>query len=622
MKMYQTAGTASVLELNNTSWGEIFGDFSFAAVADNKLEITLNNDSYLKFHQGITKGSPGYGILHSLDNSTVYYLDLTPSNNVASTSSVGTTDDVTYQNLILTSIAPEVIEISENITISGDFEIPVPGNVHFKILSEVFVSVGGDINNEGIVTVEDGASLIQTHIGVSANTGGGTYYVNQTGTSDILTYNVWSSPIQSADLISSFVGTNPCDIYAFEADSQAFKYDYVNGFATSCLGNSVTFGSNDIIQGGDGIADVGRGYFIPNGSSASKSFTGEVNDGDLSISIDTTNIANDPSWNGNDWNLIGNPYPSGLSAQAFWTENAVNNSRIQDAIYFWDVNEYASWNLSGGVANGAGDVPNGSIDVAQGFFVVASTNTSVMFDNSMRNDTNTQFFKTEIENHNVWVNLATPSGASNTILVGFTDDTTNGYDKLYDAHKLSGNASVRFSSMLNNEEFVIQSFAPVAFGGQKVIPLTVFTAETGTHTFSEIKRKNINLGMTIYLRDTKTGMVYDLTKGDYTVKLNANSTTKNRFELVFENNDATTSVVETSDSNFKLLTTANGYILQNNEGINGDIQILDVTGKVVWTKHNVTDNQVFINLEGVSSGMYFINVLNNQERVYTNKIVN
>jgi len=621
VSMNHITGMASKLVFNGTSTGTVLGNFSMSATADGKVEVDLNTDAVLTLDEGVTKGSPAYGIINSIGNSTINFNGAATSAHIPESKPTGTTDEVTYNDVIITAPNPTVVyTLSGSMTINGTLTL---GLGAISIPNTTSLTVEESITNNGTITVQDGGALVQNTLGANTNSGTGTYMVKQTGTSDVLTYNVWSSPIQSANILASFTGTNPCDIYAFEADSQAFKYDYVNGFSTTCLGNPVSFGSNDVLQGGDGIADVARGYFIPNGSSANKSFTGDVNNGDLSTAIVTTNIVNDPTWNGNDWNLIGNPYPSGLSAMAFWNENAVANSRITDAIYFWDVNEYASWNLSGGVSNGAGSsvTPNGSIGVAQGFFVVASTSTTVTYDNSMRNDTNDQFFKTEIENHNVWVNVKTPSGEANTILVGYTNDATNGFDPLYDAHKLSGNAFVRFSSMLNNEEFVIQSFAPLSFGGQKVIPLTVFTAETGTHTFSEVKRENIGTGMTIFLRDTKTGMEYDLTKGDYTVELDAN-TTNTRFELVFTNNDAATSVKETVKSNYLLLTTGEGYILQNDEGINGDIQVIDVTGKVIWTKNNVNSNQVNIDLTSVSSGLFIIQVINNNERVYTNKIVN
>ena len=485
------------------------------------------------------------------------------------------------------------------------------------------LTVRQDIANNGLINVEDGGSLVQSSIGINTNTGTGSYTVKQTGTANTLVYNLWSSPMQSANILASFPGTNPCDIYAFQADIQAFKYDYASGFSTSCLGNAVTFGSTDVLPGGDGVADVGRGYFIPNGTSALKTFNGEVNNGNLNFAINATGVTTDPTWGGNDWNIVGNPYPGGMNATAFWNLNAVANGSISNGLYFWDINEYATWNLSGGVANGSGSnvVPSGVVGMAQGFYVVATSNTNIEFNNSMRDTDNTQFFKKEEVNHNVWVSVATPSGVENTILVGYNNNATDGVDPLYDAHKLSGSANVRFSSMLNNEEFVIQSFSPLAFGGQMVIPLTVFTAETGTHIFSEIKRENIESGMTIYLRDRLTGLYFDLTKGNYEVRLKANTTVTDRFELVFENNEVATSVPEVDKGNFTMATTENGYVIQNSVGIKGDIQVMDVTGKVVWTKNNVNANRVSIQLDGVSAGIYIINIIDAGENVYVNKLV-
>src|SRR5690606_5477069 len=118
----------------------------------------------------------------------------------------------------------------------------------------------------------------------------------------------------------------------------------------------------------------------------------------------------DPISTTDDFNLIGNPYPSAISADDFIGANG----NISGTLYFWThrtgisssnpgpdsnnfiTNDYAMYNLSGGTSSGTGSpVPNGFIASGEGFFVEADAYTSVLFNNSMRNKThdNTQFYR-------------------------------------------------------------------------------------------------------------------------------------------------------------------------------------------------------------------------------------
>ena len=443
-------------------------------------------------------------------------------------------------------------------------------------------------------------------------------------------------------------------MWVFNGATQAWTHDFAAGFSTSCNGNAVTFTASDVIAGGDGIMNPARGYFMPGAVTSSKSFTGDINNGPYSFPISSTNLGNQPNWSDDDWNLVGNPYPSAISATAFWNENAVNNNRITDAIYFWDDgntvtgysqnSDYATWNLLGGVNSGNSAItPNGFISSGQGFWVVASSTTNLVFNNSMRAETNSQFFKQSksTENHNAWFSFTSPSNYQNNILVGYNQQTTDSEDRGYDAHKLLGNAHIRFASYIGTDEFVIQSIAPLAIGSSKTIALVVTSDETGTHIFSGYKRENIPAEFKIYLRDKVLGIDFDLSSGNYHVDLEANQEYTTRFKLVFKNEiqitgggsgskggsgnpDSTVTSITTSNpkSLFVLATTPNGYVLSNQDGFTGDILILDLTGKTVWTKTNLDKtNSITISLKGISSGMYILELRNNSERIYQNKIL-
>ena len=229
---------------------------------------------------------------------------------------------------------------------------------------------------------------------------------------------------------------------------------------------------------------------------------------------------------------------------------------------------------------------------------------------------------------------------NNTVLVGMLPVATDKYDARYDAKFLDGGAGSRLVTLIDADEYSIQAIAPLTFGESKSISLKMVTGVAGDHTFAEYKRENISAGVDVYLKDNVANVLHDLTSGDYVVHLNGNQTYDTRFELVFVYNgvnnedaqenidglaggtDVATGVEDINATEFRLLNEANTYTLYNSKGITGDVRVMSVTGTLVWSKNNVNNNSLQIDLNGVSSGIYFIQVINNGERVYTNKIVN
>ncbi|MFT6324731.1 MAG: hypothetical protein ACJAWO_002298 [Halieaceae bacterium] len=570
------------------------------------------------------------------------------------TSNKPSTSDACYK-LLVKSSANGTYNITSDAHVR---EVEIEAGGQLSIESGISLTVENNIINNGIITIKESASLLQKNTGINANSGTGEYTVIRNGNTNSYIYNIWSAPISSAVLSTVFSDANKCDVWTFEKFTQAWKYDYSVGTNATCNGNSVTFGISDVILGADGVMDVTRGYFIPGNLSAARSYTGQVNNGDYTTPIATTTLLNPGGtlWGDDDWNLLGNPYPSGLDAAAFWQENAIDNNRITDALYFWDEadttggynqdSDYASWTQLGAVESGnSNELPLGAVASGQGFWVVANATTNVIFTNSMRVSSNSQFFKNTPtpKNHNAWFRLESPSNFKNNILVGYNSNCTDTIDQGYDAHKLVGNSNLRFASLQKNEEFVIQSLAPFGINETKRIPLIVYSNESGTHTISEYRRENIPTGFKIYVKDKTLNIVHDLSKSAYSVSLTANITYASRFELIFNNevlksssnvttkadtptpSDTTSTITNTTDltmNGFTIIQSNTGFILSNENGINGTITVMDVTGKVVWHQTKI-DHQTSTNisLENVTNGIYFIEVLDKNQRIFSKKIL-
>lgn len=537
----------------------------------------------------------------------------------------------------------------QKVVVTNTGEITIPNGKE--------LSVNGLISNEGIITVESGGTLLQTS-NSDNNQGSGIFRIKREGSNSPSTYNIWSSPIQNATITTIFNDANPCDIWTFDGTSQSWLYDYAGNQNINCQGNSVSVPASWTIAGGDNIMDVGRGYFIPGGTNSTRTFEGVVNNGDISIPISTTSLGNNQNWSEDDWNLVGNPYPSAISAADFWTENAINNNRISDAVYFWDNgdtnsgyhqnDDYATWNLLGGVAsNNTSSIPTGNIASGQGFWVYATSNTTLKFTNSMRVGTNNQFFKqaqNPDETSKAWIAIESPNGYENNILIGFNNYTTNQLDPGFDAHKNQGNDNIKLASMIGSEEFVIQGIEALNYDSEYEIPLAIFSTDSGNHTIMELNRENLNAEYTIYLKDKVDGSILNLSDSAVTISLSANVNYTLRFSLIFKrsmlkidntnaNNlggiegskkiDSTLTSKDEAEANFMTYRVFSDQVqITNESSFNGAARILSINGRVVSEiTVNAYSNASYHNWSNLSNGVYLIELTNENGHTTTHKLI-
>lgn len=641
-----TTGPKTMMQLNGTSIVTIHDNLSLLATAVNKVEIELNNTSQLILNGDFIRGAPAHGKITCKNNTTVEISGLLsglqiPSNNA------NTTDAIVYQNLVLNPISSATeYTLSADIEIQGSLQL-INGKIY--IPANLSLTTDGAIVNNSTITIEKGGALVQTHSGINANSGSGSYLIKQNGVNSNISYNVWSSPVQNATIPNTFTSANPCDIYVFDGQSQSWLYDYPAGYSTNCNGNAVTFTHAHVINGGDNIMNAGVGYFAPGNTVSLRSFNGEVNNGDITVPIYTTNVGSNMNWNDDDWNLVGNPYPSGLNAHKFWNENAVNNNRITDAIYFWDDNstgtgynqyaDYATWNKLGGVQSGNSNVvPSGNIGVGQGFWVSAAANTNLVFNNDMRQTENTEFFKAQNEeNHNVWITMTSAAGYKNSILIGFNNQTTDSLDAGFDAHKLAGNVNIKLAAMMNNEEFSILGIKALSFNSQKEIPITVFSNITGPHLFKESLRANLSEQYTVYLKDYQTNNLYPISNDSIYVQLQAGITYTQRFSLVFKhtisNTDSgqiidtpkdstSTNIEELSLDLIEYIANSEKLVITNNSFEKCWVTIYNLNGQLLeQIVISPNTNMVISKWNGLSKGVYLMKLNLADNKKVTHKIV-
>ncbi|MDZ7613341.1 MAG: hypothetical protein U5K51_06225 [Flavobacteriaceae bacterium] len=178
----------------------------------------------------------------------------------------------------------------------------------------------------------------------------------------------------------------------------------------------------------------------------------------------------------NNWNFIGNPYPSALDLElllqniptmrhycrVLFTSGLSHSPKAGDK---YSSDDYAAYVVgTGGIkASPDGKIPTKFVSSCQGFFVNALQNGTVILDNSVRAiDPENNFFKTDNKDKNkeekdrIWLNLSNDQGVFNQILIGFFEDANPKYDSNYDAISLQTNAFTSFYSIADGIRFTIQ----------------------------------------------------------------------------------------------------------------------------------------------------------------------
>lgn len=592
-----------------------------------QVEVLNGNGNFSS--NGTINGCVGNGCIppSTVGNTTYLAYHSTTSGNTFTTYDGGNVPATTCST---------TLQVLDDINFSSDKtigDLVVSPGVNITVDAGVSLTVCSGILSEGIITVENTGSLVQTSASDN-NEGSGVYYIKRNGGSDPLSFNSWSSPIKSATISDIYLGANPCDIFCFESSTQAWKYDYPVNYQTSCNGSTVTFGAANVISGGDGVMDPARGYFVPGDNSITRTFAGTVNNGDVSIAVDETNLGNNPNWSMDDWNLVGNPYPSAIDLEKFYADN---DGVITGDYYFWvddnsngstynHSNDYAVYNQFSSIAANGSPLPSQFAAAGQGFWVYALQDGNVTFTNSMRvAGNNNGFFKTEANKDKivVRVGLENDSNNFNQTAIGYSLSSTNAYDMAQDAPKGESNSALLFGSMIDTNVYSIQAFEKLDDLDTYSVPLYVKTGNEGNHTFSINSSENLGNHILVFLKDNVTGTVTDLKAQNYVIFL-PKGEYDSRFELMMENTGAPNSVED-------IVNTSKVDIYQNDNTIRvqskdmnvmmESVTVFNLIGKRIIGNTNFNNSIVDLNASELNSGAYLVRVEFSNGEVETRKVV-
>ncbi|MFD1601436.1 T9SS sorting signal type C domain-containing protein [Flavobacterium artemisiae] len=491
------------------------------------------------------------------------------------------------------------------LTVNAGVNLVVPTNVTLNVLNAVSVS------STGSLTFENNSSLVQTN---NVTNTGNIVYRRISKPVRRYDFTYWSSPIYSSSYTLKTLSTATLadKYYYYDSATSAWKIDY-----------------NGITVMKPGIAYSVRApqtYSITSGATYLATFTGVPNNGNYSVA---TTIGK--------WHLVGNPYPSAISADAFinsnlhlgalyfWTHNSPPNDAVAgDAKYNYTSDDYAAYTLAGGTGTTTGaDRPNGYIAAGQGIFVKSSTAAPIVFSNSMRRTgNNTQFFKTagDTESKNrIWLNFSNSGGAFKQLLLGYMDGATNNIDDNYDAVTMNANSYIDFYSISNAKKLTIQARA-LPFDNTETIPLGYKTTIASDFTISINDADGFFTGQEVYLEDKLLDKIHDLRTSNYTFS-SAIGTFTDRFVLRYTNKTLGNEDFESTD-NALLVSVKEKIVKVNslNENIK-EVSVYDISGHLLYNKKKVNTAELIIQNLQSSNQVLLVKVTLENDHTVTKKII-
>ena len=482
-----------------------------------------------------------------------------------------------------------------NLTVKPTGNLNIASGQALTITDFVKVEAGGTF------AIENSASLIQ--INNVANTGIINMKRNAV-TNNTLDYVYWSTPVAAF----SVNNITPASVFRY-----LWNPTTVTGYASN-FGNWA---------GASGAMTTGRGYII-RGSSGTSTFIGTPNNGNITTPITrstytgatytgptSTQVTSDDD----NWNLLGNPYPSAISADDFLAANSANLNQFvkiwthgidpsaaiadpfyQDYLLNYSTADYITYNALGGTQFGY----DGKIGAGQGFFVLMndanSTSENAIFNNTMRSNAhrNDQFYRTEneVEKHRIWLTIGSPTNASISTLVGYTTEASNNLDNKYDAIAQGVKTNFELYSIAESQELIIQGRS-LPFNQNDEVILGVAIPQNGIYTIaiSNVDGLFSDTAQNIYLEDKQLGIFHDLRTAPYTFTGTVGRD-ENRFVLLYNSSRLSQDDV-TLENNLTVVTNDNVTLYSSNENINS-IEVYDLLGKVVQKYNNINSKEFML----------------------------
>ena len=497
-----------------------------------------------------------------------------------------------------------ILTLNDNLNITNNLTTS-SGTGAIVLASNKQLTVDGIITNNGTLTIESGATLVQT--GTGTNTGGGTYNVKQAVTGSGVTVNGLTTPNGRFWYMGPALSNATSTAFLASAGNQLWQWNE-SSFAYA----PVT--SGNLIQG--------KSYVLRSGQTTETiNFSGtSLSNGTVTVS-GLTRSGTTQTYRG--CHLISNPYPSYLDWNAICsapgTTNIGTTMYIRTAIgTTLDVME--TFNSVNSLATTISSVPlTQYIAPMQGFWVKVTTDGqegSLSMTNAMRSHQNGSGLRSTPQDFPAFLRFNMLDGQNKDQLILLMSPNAATTLDAFDSEKMSASGYAQFYSTVNTTKLVINGMKNVK--AKTSVPLTLVMPTSKSYTF-QAEEFNIEDGL-ILLEDKQEGVIQDLTiNPTYSFFGNA-GTNATRFVVHFQLASVPILVggpQELESLGSDELTTENIQIVSNNQGTiiirmdegfkpEGSIRIFDASGRLV-EQSDFNDQETTIQLNE-QAGMYFVEV--------------
>ena len=449
-----------------------------------------------------------------------------------------------------------------------------------------YINLTYDVINNGKINIEDGGILVQSNDAATIK-GNGEYKLtrNTQNMTHFYDYAYWSIPIESFTL--GEVVNNAWRYYSFDAQTQSWVFETAS--------NNMTPGKGYAISAPNGFSDGNlQAVFDKNGQ--------KFNNGTIDIPIYTNGTG---AQDDDDWNLVGNPYPSPIDFDQLATDNA----NIQGAYYMWTncaglngsgqhqsagYTIYTKGSGSTSACSGNGPTATRYIPIAEGFYVETNASGNLTFKNSQRSTTATDFVN-RTNRDRVWLDFSDNLNFQQ-ILIGFFPDATDQKDRLFDAPTMG--AGFDLYSINGNNKFTIQGLSAWR-DYDRIIPLGYSTPDSGTHRIAINRTEGVLNHVNIYLQDNYLNILHDLKTEPYTFQTDRGQF-DNRFRLIFTRNNMAVDKIE-AVKNINLLSENGKYIVISDQVDIKTVDVYGINGKLLKTIDSKTPvKTVHLDLSDIS----------------------
>ncbi|MFN3968426.1 fibronectin type III domain-containing protein [Flavobacterium sp.] len=474
-----------------------------------------------------------------------------------------------------------------------------------------------NVATTGTFTINNSGSLVQ--INNVSNTGNIIYKRDALIRS--LDYVYWSSPVANYSLSSI---ATPLSFWAM------YKWNTTVANTNGGQGNWEN-AAGDTMSAGKGYIASGPSTFSSTVATPfNATFNGVPNNGNITVPIargSDTNTALHYGTNGaeitnysDNWNLLGNPYPSAIRASQFLFDN---NTKIMGNVKLWthgtlpaiiaspfyntfiynySPGDYLTYNFTGtSCCPAAGsDLFIGS---GQGFFVQMVDGTAatdnITFTNSLRSNTysNSTFYRLSnsnvsnsidvenIERNRIWLDIIDSNNNSDRTLFGYIEGATMSNDSFFDCITQNTGGTAIYS-LLDNAKFSIQGRA-LPFDINDEVPIGVNIPTSGNYSIALAAIDGLLNNQNIYLTDILLNITHDLKTSPYQFT-SENGIINNRFKVVYRNN-ALGNPEFSSDNQVNVIVKDEVAVSSNSFQMESII-VYNILGQKLDSYHNINTN--------------------------------